>query len=102
MLVVYYIMRNFTNGNLMLISVETDSMNNFINRVFFQIVVRFNVSFFFFVNSMGKNREGVMVMKIISKLCFESINFTIVSFVIFKNALCIKITIPFHNEVGMV
>lgn len=46
MLVVYYIMRNFTNGNLMLISVETDSMNNFINRVFFQIVVRFNVSFF--------------------------------------------------------
>lgn len=50
---------------------------------------------------MGKNREGVMVMKIISKLCFESINFTIVSFVIFKNALCIKITIPFHNDVGM-
>lgn len=86
----------------MLISVETDSMNNFINRVFFQIVDRFNVSFFFFVNSMGKNREGVMVMKIISKLCFESINFTIVSFVIFKNALCIKITIPFHNDVGMV
>lgn len=102
MLVVYYIMRNFTNGNLMLISVETDSMNKFINRVFFQIVVRFNVSFFFFVNSMGKNREGVMVMKIISKLCFESINFTIVSFVIFKNALCIKITIPFHNDVGIV
>lgn len=31
----------------MLISVETDSMNNFINRVFFQIVDRFNVSFFF-------------------------------------------------------
>lgn len=56
MLVVYYIMRNFTNGNLMLISVETDSMNNFINRVFFQIVVRFNVSFFF-VNSMGKTEK---------------------------------------------
>lgn len=47
MLVVYYIMRNFTNGNLMLISVETDSMNNFINRGFFQIVDRFNVSYFF-------------------------------------------------------
>lgn len=46
MLVVYYIMRNFTNGNLMLISVKTDSMNNFINRGFFQIVDRFNVSFF--------------------------------------------------------
>lgn len=102
MLVVYYIMRNFTNGNLMLISVETDSMNNFINRVFFFKLLIGLTFHFFFVNSMGKNREGVMVMKIISKLCFESINFTIVSFVIFKNALCIKITIPFHNDVGMV
>lgn len=51
---------------------------------------------------MGKNREGVMVMKIILKFCFEFINFIIVLFVIFKNVLCIKIIIFFHNDVGMV
>lgn len=60
----------------MLISVETDSMNNFINRGFFFKLLIGLTFHFFFVNSMGKNREGVMVMKIISKLCFESINFT--------------------------
>lgn len=58
--------------------------------------------YFFFVNSMGKNREGVMVMKIILKFCFEFINFIIVLFVIFKNVLCIKIIIFFYNDVGMV
>lgn len=51
---------------------------------------------------MGKNREGVMVMKIILKFYFEFINFIIVLFVIFKNVLCIKIIIFFYNDVGMV
>lgn len=86
----------------MLILVEIDSMNNFINCGFFFKLLIGLMFYFFFVNSMGKNRYGVMVMKIILKFCFEFINFIIVLFVIFKNVLCIKIIIFFYNDVGMV
>lgn len=41
----------------MLISVKTDSMNNFINRGFFQIVDRFNVSFFLSIAWEKKQRR---------------------------------------------
>lgn len=68
---------------------------------FFKLLIGL-MFYFFFVNSMGKNRESVMVMKIILKFCFEFINFIIVLFVIFKNVLCIKIIIFFYNDVGMV